>query len=53
LTALGQVATEAVPSAFGLDPSGQFVVAAGTVTGRLAVYRVQGKTGDRPHRRAL
>jgi 6-phosphogluconolactonase len=45
LTAQGQVATEAVPSAFGLDPAGQFVAAAGTATGRLAVYRIQGETG--------
>jgi 6-phosphogluconolactonase len=45
LTALGQVATEAVPSAFGLDPTGQFVFAAGTVTGRLASYRIQDETG--------
>lgn len=45
LTALGQVATEAVPSAFGLDPAGQFVAAAGSATGRLAVYRIQGETG--------
>jgi 6-phosphogluconolactonase len=45
LTSLGQVATEAVPSAFSLDPTGQFVAAAGTATGRLAVYRIQGETG--------
>ena len=45
LTALGQVATEAVPSAFGLDPAGQIVAAAGTATGRLAVYRIQAETG--------
>ena len=45
LRALGHVATEAVPSAFGLDPAGRFVAAAGTVTGRLAVYRIQGETG--------
>jgi 6-phosphogluconolactonase len=45
LTALGQVTTEAVPSAFGLDPAGRFVAAAGTVTGRLAVYRIHGETG--------
>jgi 6-phosphogluconolactonase len=45
LTALGQVATEAVPGAFGVDPTGQFVAAAGTVTGRLAVYRIQADTG--------
>ena len=45
LTALGQVATEAVPSAFGLDPAGQFVAAAGTATGRLAMYRIHDETG--------
>jgi 6-phosphogluconolactonase len=45
LTALGHVATEAVPSAFGLDPAGQFVAAAGTATGRLAMYCIQGETG--------
>src|SRR5262245_11376878 len=45
LTALGQVATEAVPGAFGVDPTSQFVAAAGTATGRLAVYRIQGETG--------
>jgi 6-phosphogluconolactonase len=45
LTALGQVATEAVPSAFGLDPTGHFVFAAGTASGRLASYRIHGETG--------
>jgi 6-phosphogluconolactonase len=45
LTALGHVATEAVPSAFGLDPTGQFVFAAGTASGRLASYRIHGETG--------
>jgi 6-phosphogluconolactonase len=45
LTALGHVATEAVPSAFCLDPAGQFVVAAGAASGRLAVYRIHGETG--------
>lgn len=45
LTALGQVATEAVPSAFALDSAGQFVFAAGTATGRLASYRINGETG--------
>ena len=45
LTALGHVATEAVPSAFGLDPTGQFVFAAGTASGRLASYRINGETG--------
>ena len=45
LTPIGQVATEAVPSAFALDPAGNFVFAAGTVTGRLASYRINGETG--------
>ncbi len=45
LTALGHVATEAVPSAFGLDPTGQFVFAAGTASGRLASYHINGETG--------
>src|SRR5438445_1179748 len=45
LRALGHVATEAVPSAFGLDPTGQFVFAAGTASGRLASYRINGETG--------
>ena len=45
LTALGHVATEAVPSAFSVDPEGHFVFAAGTASGRLASYRIQGETG--------
>ena len=45
LTALEQVATEAVPSAFGLDPTDHFVFAAGTASGRLASYRINGETG--------
>jgi 6-phosphogluconolactonase len=45
LTALGQVTTEAVPSAFGLDPTGHFVFAAGSASGRLASYRIHGETG--------
>jgi len=45
LTSIGHVATEAVPSAFSLDPAGSFVFAAGTASGRLASYRVSGETG--------
>ena len=45
LTPVGQVATEAVPSAFSLDPSGCFAFAAGTVSGRLASYRIGAETG--------
>ena len=46
LTAVGRVATEAVPSAFSLDPEGKFVYAAGSATGRLAAYRIHGETGE-------
>jgi 6-phosphogluconolactonase len=45
LTPAGHVPTEAVPSAFGLDPEGHFVFAAGTASGRLASYRINGDTG--------
>jgi 6-phosphogluconolactonase len=45
LRSVGQVATEAVPSAFGLDPEGRFVFAAGTASGRLASYRINTETG--------
>jgi len=45
LTASGHVPTEAVPSAFSLDPAGSFVFAAGTASGRLASYRINGATG--------
>src|SRR6516162_525912 len=34
LTAIGHVPTEPVPSAFGLDPAGNFLFAAGTASGR-------------------
>ena len=46
LTPAGHVATEAVPSAFSLDPSGRFVYAAGSATGQLASYSVNGETGE-------
>jgi len=45
LTPAGHAATEAVPSAFCVDPTDSFVFAAGTATGRLASYRVNGDTG--------
>ena len=45
LTAIGQVSTEAVPSAFSLDPEGNFLFAAGSESGRLASYRINGDTG--------
>ncbi len=45
LTGIGQVPTEAVPSAFSLDPEGKFVFAAGSASGRLASYRIDGDSG--------
>ena len=45
LTPAGHAPTEAVPTAFGLDSSGTFLFAAGTASGRLASYRVDGVTG--------
>ena len=46
LTAIGQVSTEAVPSAFSLDPEGRYVFAAGSASGRLASYGINGDTGE-------
>ena len=34
-----------MPTAFGLDSTGTFLFAAGTASGRLASYRVDGGTG--------
>ncbi|HXP06698.1 MAG TPA: beta-propeller fold lactonase family protein [Stellaceae bacterium] len=45
LTSAGNASTEAVPSAFGLDPEGRFLFAAGTASGRLASYRINAETG--------
>jgi len=45
LTAIGHMATEAVPSAFSLDPAGHFLFAAGSASNRLAAYRVNSDTG--------
>jgi 6-phosphogluconolactonase len=45
LTEAGHTATEAVPSAFCLDPAGHFLFAAGTASGRLASYRIDQQSG--------
>jgi 6-phosphogluconolactonase len=45
LAAIGRVATEPVPSAFGLDPAGDFLYAAGSASGRLAAYRIDRQSG--------
>ena len=46
LTAIGRVSTEAVPTAFSLDPESKFLFAAGSASGRLASYRIHGDTGE-------
>jgi 6-phosphogluconolactonase len=46
LTTIGQVPTEAVPSAFSLDPAGKFLFAAGSESVRLASYQINGDTGE-------
>jgi 6-phosphogluconolactonase len=46
LTAAGRASTEAVPSAFSLDPQGKFVFGAGSATGRLSSHSIDGETGD-------
>ena len=45
LTPAAHADTEAVPSAFSLDPTGRFVYAAGSATNRLAAYSLDGATG--------
>jgi 6-phosphogluconolactonase len=45
LTAAGHIPTEAVPSAFCVDPAGRFVFASGTTSGRLASYRINQQSG--------
>jgi 6-phosphogluconolactonase len=45
LAAAGHMPTEAVPSAFCLDPAGHFLFAAGTASGRLASYRIDQQNG--------
>ena len=45
LTPRGQMLTEAVPRAIGLDPTGTFLYAAGLESGRLAAYRIDDTTG--------
>lgn len=45
MTGIGQVSTESVPSAFSLDPEGNFLFAAGSESDRLAAYRIYSDTG--------
>jgi len=45
LATAGHISTEAVPSAFCLDPAGHFLFAAGTASGRIASYRINQQSG--------
>lgn len=45
LSEIGHVSTEPVPTAFSLDPTGRFVFAAGSASGRLSSYGIDEKTG--------
>lgn len=45
LTPLGQTPTEKTPRSFEIDPAGQYLFGAGEGTGKLAVYRIDEKTG--------
>ena len=41
LTPIGHAPSEAVPRAFSIDPTGQYLYAAGLDTGKLAAYRIE------------
>ena len=49
LTPTDRIATEPVPRAFGIDPSGHFLYAAGLESGRLAAYRIEADQGTLHH----
>lgn len=46
LRAIGQQATEKTPRVFNLDPAGEFLLAAGQDSGRLATYRIDQQHGS-------
>jgi 6-phosphogluconolactonase len=46
LTPIGHTPTEAIPRAFNLDLTGNFVISAGQKSGRLATYRLDPATGE-------
>lgn len=45
LTALGQTPSEAVPRAFGIDPTGSYLYSAGLESGKLAAFRIDDGSG--------
>ena len=49
LTPTARIDTEPVPRAFGIDPSGNFLYAAGLESGRLAAYRIDADNGTLNH----
>jgi hypothetical protein len=46
LTAIGQISTEAVPTAFNLDPEGKFLFVGDSESDRLTSYRVNDDAGE-------
>lgn len=46
LTALGQTPSEAVPRAFGIDPTGGYLYSAGLESGKLAAFRIDDGSGS-------
>jgi 6-phosphogluconolactonase len=49
LTPTSRIATEPVPRAFGIEPGGEFLFAAGLESGRLAAYRIDSENGTLRH----
>ena len=49
LTPTARIATEPVPRAFGIDPGGEFLFAAGLQSGRLAAFRIDEENGTLRH----
>ena len=45
LTPLGQTPSEAVPRAFGIDPTGNYLYSAGLESGKLAAFRIDDQSG--------
>jgi 6-phosphogluconolactonase len=49
LTAIGHVAVDPVPRAFGIDPTGHFLYVTGLESGRLLAYRIEPTAGTLTH----
>ncbi|MCP4943434.1 MAG: beta-propeller fold lactonase family protein [Planctomycetaceae bacterium] len=46
LKRLGNTPTEQTTRSFNIDPSGQFLIAAGQTSGNLAVFQINQQSGD-------